>query len=686
MPTVLTANRKFDARPDRIDYRDRTYNPPLTSLPPQYPAQEVIDQKLADYTQKHKLILDQGQEGSCTGFGLAAVINYLIWKRHLEDQTGDCESPKKVSHAMLYHLARIYDEWQGEDYDGSSCRGAMKGWHRHGACALDLWPYTPNRFNRPDDGWIADAATRPLGAYYRINKDSISDMQAAIHEVGAIYVSAKVHQGWWLDSTQNLTLIPFSEETTGGHAFALVGYTPQGFIVQNSWGPDWGYHGFALLGYADWVQNGSDAWVAVLGAPMQIDTRIRTRSSLNLTEAASGKAQWLDLRKEAAQVQTKQTATAPLSENEAYQHTLVLGNNGEPLNRFLDIEDAQGAVNEVCYALPVKALQRMTAPKLAIYAHGGLNNEAASLKRIRVMAPYFLQNDIYPLFVTWRTGFGESIAGILEDSIEKFFKRSAELPTRGWLDEIKSRLEEARDRSIEVACEHLLVKPIWIQMKQNAAASAEEGAGLAAMAAELRKLKEQIPALEVHLIGHSAGSILHGYLLELLAAHQLKIKTLSLYAPACTLPFAVQKYCPAIEAGVLPKEQVYLDILSAERECADSVGPYGKSLLYLVSRALEDYHKMPLLGMEAAWNSGAEKRKERDLWNKKGLKSIDQWRKFAKGKMHLEVHTNPQVNDGQEMIPLAHGSFDNDIAVVGKTLERIRGKKLKSKVENLHGF
>ena len=34
----------------------------------------------------------------------------------------------------------------------------------------------------------------------------------------------------------------------------------------------------------------------------------------------------------------------------------------------------------------------------------------------------------------------------------------------------------------------------------------------------------------------------------------------------------------------------------------------------------------------------------------------------------------------------AHGSFDNDIAVVTKTLQRIRGSRLRFPVENLHGF
>ena len=39
------------------------------------------------------------------------------------------------------------------------------------------------------------------------------------------------------------------------------------------------------------------------------------------------------------------------------------------------------------------------------------------------------------------------------------------------------------------------------------------------------------------------------------------------------------------------------------------------------------------------------------------------------------------------MIPLAHGSFDNDIDVMTATLECVLGKKpLPTKVEILHGF
>src|SRR5262249_39313708 len=121
--------RTFDARPGRIDFRDLPYRPRLVSLPDRYPTAADIKRYFPAYCTS-KMVLDQKQEGSCTGFGLAAVVNYLRWELELKSRSKSTKTPTKtakVSARMLYQNARLYDEWQGEDYEGSSCRGAMKG-------------------------------------------------------------------------------------------------------------------------------------------------------------------------------------------------------------------------------------------------------------------------------------------------------------------------------------------------------------------------------------------------------------------------------------------------------------------------------------------------------------------------------------------------------------------------------
>lgn len=290
MPTATYKNRVLDARPDSLDLRDREYQPPLRSLPPRWPSERHIHQLLPAYTQAG-MILNQGKEGACTGFGLAAVINYLIWRNAIAIEQDDFTAPadiraQRVSPRMLYNMARLYDEWEGEDYQGSSCRGAMKGWHRHGVCTEKSWPYSASNDIALDGKWPEEATRQPLGVYYRINKNSVIDMQAAILDVGAIYCSCSVHEGWWLKTEKKLPSIKQSPKKIGGHAFAIVGYTVDGFIVQNSWGEKWGFHGFAVLTYADWVKHATDAWVAVRGAPINKTSPV-TFSSHSLQSVAT---------------------------------------------------------------------------------------------------------------------------------------------------------------------------------------------------------------------------------------------------------------------------------------------------------------------------------------------------------------------------------------------------------------
>jgi hypothetical protein len=79
---------KLDARPDTIDFRDRMYTPSLVEVPVERPLTAFLKTKVP--------VLNQGQEGSCTGFGLATVANYLLRTRALRPDTVG------VSPRMLY--------------------------------------------------------------------------------------------------------------------------------------------------------------------------------------------------------------------------------------------------------------------------------------------------------------------------------------------------------------------------------------------------------------------------------------------------------------------------------------------------------------------------------------------------------------------------------------------------------
>lgn len=143
--------RTFDAMPDTLDFRDVMYVPALIEVPP------VSD--VDGFRSLNLPVLDQGSEGACTGFGLATVANYLLsgrGKRKLADE---------VSAWMFYAMAKRYDEWPGEDYSGSSARGAVKGWHKHGVCALRLWKDSGANADLNDE-ISADAIGKPMGGLF----------------------------------------------------------------------------------------------------------------------------------------------------------------------------------------------------------------------------------------------------------------------------------------------------------------------------------------------------------------------------------------------------------------------------------------------------------------------------------------------------------------------------------------
>ena len=707
--------QSLDARPDRLDFRDLTYRAPLRSLPARFPADEELKQFLPGYV-KAGLVLNQGNEGACTGFGLACVTNYLLWRRHLEDKAK--EAMAAVSPRMFYELAKHYDEWPGQDYDGSSCRGALKGWHKHGVCSDRHWPYPLDAagkpsFVRPSEGWASDATRRPLGVYYRIDKMSVVDLQAAIMEIGAVYVAATVHDGWSrmmlakpLKAPKRHAELPVigalqDPAQTGGHAFALVGYNERGFIVQNSWGGSWGAAGFAVLSYEDWVTNSTDAWAVALGVAQTQENSAAPRSSsyrLSLGRSMGGLARTSRVTNNPPDDpwpidhEFLHKPYEPWSTERAYTHTLLSGNEGHLMVTDFTRQrsDGIGQARDILVERPLQWIKGSKGKtlKLAIYAHGGLNAEAESIQRIRVLAPYFEANGVYPVFFTWKTGVAETISDMMEDWVQHLLGLSGDRAS-AWLD-----LGDAKDRAIEAAG-RTLVRGLWSEMRENAAGGSQPGHALSVAAARLRELRERLTqagvALELHLIGHSAGSILLGHLLDQLGgAAPLQVQTCNLYAAACSSGFAVQHYLGASRSGVLALAHLHLYQLSDKNERNDGLPSeskpvYGKSLLYLVSRALDDVRKQPLLGMERALLPDFAKDKEQ--WDRSGMAAMQQWQAAwnplaaQHGLLH-KVET-PKVRNTREQgqISATHGSFDNNIDVLTDTLARIKGAALVAPLE-----
>ena len=662
-----SSSRTSKARKDNADARDRLFRPAPISLDDEFPRKEVIARFLGAYS-KAGLILNQGREGACTGFGLGCVVNYLRWIK-----AGTPAEFESVSPRMLYTLARRYDEYEGESYEGSSCRGAIKGWFSNGVCLEGDWPYAPEASNPPRYGYAEAALATTLGVYYRIEIKSVTDMQAAIAQHGAVFVSAYTHGGWDAvprvpkppTAHSDLPVIAFDGRPSmeGGHAFALVGFNADGFVVQNSWGAEWGAGGFAVLQYVDWLSNGMDAWVVALGVPRVIAGRLVPGAAPDAARVGADHSQWWD-------------------EGRAYQHSVVLGNDGR-VARYVTEDEQPRNLQHQCSVLPDAWFRTRPAdePKrLVVVIHGGLNSEKDATKRASALGRYFIGNGCYPIFMVWKTGILESLVDLFEDSRQKRAGIAG-----GW------QLSDATDLLLEKTIGRGAARPIWSEIKSNAElAFAARRGGELLLNAFATLVQNWGDKFELHVVGHSAGSIFFGHMLASMrgrAGLPSALKTISLYAPACSVSFANKYY--ANDKAVM--DRLYIDYLADPQERNDNVAMiYRKSLLYFVSAALEADLRTPILGLQRiedvgdqGWDGSSDTGEALAAWRQAAATSG--LKKRSTPVTAARVRT-ASAAAGDVLIPAAHGSFDNDIDVVTRTLRRIVGGDLAMAVDDLRGY
>lgn len=614
--------RTLDVRPDTLDFRDKMYQSTLLEVP------TAIE--LEEYRKFKVPILDQGTEGACTGYGLATVANYLLRcrKRFPDEQA--------VSAKMLYQLAKRYDEWRGENYSGSSARGAMKGWHKHGVCADESWPAT-TRSKGLTEKRIKDAILRPLGAYYRVNHKDLIAMHSAMAEVGILYATATTHVGW--DDVGADGIIPFKEEVSGGHAFAIVAYNNKGFWIQNSWGDGWGKNGFGLISYDDWLRNATDVWVARLGAPISL----LSDESIAITHSAAAK---------------KSNA---YSFSQLRPHIISVGNNGV-LNEGGEYGTSADEVRSIFEDDFPAITKSWKKKRLLLYAHGGLVSESNAVQRLADYRASLLEAEVYPVSFIWHTDAWTTITNILKDAVQR---RKPE----GFLDSAKDFMLDRLDDALEPLARILTGKLQWDEMKENARLATEAATGGARLAlqhvAELAKQYKD--NFEIHLIGHSAGSIFLAHLIKYLTGAKTSkglgatVTSCTLWAPACTVDLFNETYLSCINNKKIARFAVFNLTDEAEQDdhCAHI---YNKSLLYLVSNAFEKKERIPifrdgipLLGM--------------DKFIKKD-KELSALFKTGKADLILAPNSNKEGSPNHSTCT-THGGFDDDKATVNATLSRI---------------
>lgn len=654
-PAKRTPNpRLFDARPDTADFRDRMFEPTLVDVPVAVP--------LARHLRLKVPVLDQGEDGACTAFGLATVAHTLLRTR------SSGPNRTQVSTRMLYDMARRYDEWRGESYSGSSCRGAMKGWHRHGVCSEKLWPYTPGMRMEPyTEARARDALSNPLGAYLRVNHKDLVAMHAAFSEVGVLYASCGVHDDW-LEPPKSGLIEWREQHEIGYHAFAIVAYDADGFWLQNSWGKDWGRGGFGHVSYDEWLQRGTDVWVARLAVPVRLHrAQAAAVSNSALAPQSTGYAQ-ADLR----------------------PHMISLGNDGRlrDSGRFgTTVEDVRNLIRKDMR----ETMRGWKKKRVLLYAHGGLVPEQSAIQRVADYREAMLKEEIYPLCFIWKTDLWTTLGNILRDC--------AKPRSEGLLDKAKDLLLDRLDDTLEPLARAIGGKALWDEMKENAtlattavvrtADGMQEAGGAALVARLLHEWQQQDPSVEIHIAAHSGGSVLVAPLLQLLTtpgqviggpAHGMsglggKVESVNLWAPAISMEQFLLTFVPAIEAKRVERAALFTLTDKAENDdhCA---GVYRKSLLYLIAHAFEAQARSwidrrmsqgtPLAGMARF----IEAKTPAD--QAYGYERVHKLLREGRLDWILSPTPAPPPDCANAT---AHGGFDDDRATLEATIARILGRR-----------
>lgn len=188
------------------DERDRLY-PMRTVIPKQVDVQ-------VRYWDDDSWWGDQGDTPHCVGFS---------WAHWLEDGpvVHHRDFPPVVAPRTIYDGAQLVDEWEGEDYDGTSVRAGAKVLTSLGFVGEYRWATT------------------------------VREVAEAILTVGPVVVGTVWTADMFTPDADHV-LHP-TGPVMGGHAYVLNGFDSFTgmFRVKNSWGRMWGDGGHAYLHFTD---------------------------------------------------------------------------------------------------------------------------------------------------------------------------------------------------------------------------------------------------------------------------------------------------------------------------------------------------------------------------------------------------------------------------------------------------
>jgi len=225
---------KLAWKKDKFDKRDYLH----MMLPPKaVPDVVILDKYLPS-------IRDQGNVGSCVGFGVGVNLTFLAKKLKVYTEW--------FSPTWIYNGARFIDGNLSQDV-GAYPRDALE-WIRSKGCLLEhFWPYNPSRvdISSPSSNFNSEAVKYPIVSYFRVT-GGIDAICSAISQSYYVSIGSVWFDKWMNPPGGVLPSVNADDSIAGGHETCLYGYdkTKQIFYGINSWGTGWGNKGLYTMPFS----------------------------------------------------------------------------------------------------------------------------------------------------------------------------------------------------------------------------------------------------------------------------------------------------------------------------------------------------------------------------------------------------------------------------------------------------
>ena len=266
--------RKYGWKPSKPDPRDHKLaiaNPELyKTLPASVDLRSLVPE-----------VLNQGELSSCTAHALSMAVRIARIKQGLTDIP--------LSRLFIYFNERLVEGTINEDC-GAQLRDGAKVIARYGVPDESLWQYIDsNLYVEPTQDAYKAAIQDEVLHYLAVNQ-SLNEMKLCLHEGFPFVFGATLFPEFESDQVAATGIVPMptgNNQPIGGHAIIAVGYDDktQLFTVLNSWGNQWGDHGYCYFPY-DYLTNlelCTDLWTIRTIAPTDADRKwiVPTISEIN---------------------------------------------------------------------------------------------------------------------------------------------------------------------------------------------------------------------------------------------------------------------------------------------------------------------------------------------------------------------------------------------------------------------